>query len=727
MTGNRGWNGGAVLALGAVLTACAAQDPATSGRAASGPAPGAVVEGAAGGSTAGPADLVLRGGRVATLDPARPEARAVAVRGGRIAAVGGEAEIASWIGPQTEVVELGGRLLIPAFIEGHGHFLGLGQARTRLDLRAARSFEEIVDQVAAAARTARPGQWILGRGWHQDKWSRAPQPSVDGVPLHGALSRVSPENPVVLEHASGHAALVNARALAAAGIDRVTHDPDGGQIVRDARGELTGLLRETAQDLVDRAMATELARRGESEVEAERREWARLAAEEALAHGVATFHDAGVDFPVVDFYRRLARDGALPLRLYVMVRGTPAELEANLARYRAVGGEGGRVTVRAIKAVMDGALGSHGAWLLAPYADLPESHGLALMSLDDLRRTAALALREGYQLGVHAIGDRANREVLDVYEAALAGSAAGQDVRWRIEHAQHLDPSDLQRFAKLGVIAAMQSVHCTSDGPWVPRRLGEERAHRTSYLWRSLLDSGAVVANGTDVPVEAIDPIANFHAAVTRQMANGERFVPVQRMTRDEALRSYTLANAYLGFEEADKGTIAPGKLADLAVLSRDILAVPDDQIREARVDLTVVGGRVAYRRATAAPGAASGAPGAAALPSGDWVLAAFGEGEPVPVGLAITARIEGSRISGSAGCNRYFTQVEWRDGGLRLAPVGATRMACPGVAMQAESRFLARLGAVVRAEAAGDALRLEYELDGRRGTLSFVRAAELD
>ncbi|QQR73787.1 MAG: amidohydrolase family protein [Holophagales bacterium] len=718
MPERRIWISGVALALAGTLAACAAGVPGSS---ATPPATPATTD-----ATPATADLVLRGGRVVTMDAGRPEARAVAVRGDRIAAVGSEEEVARWIGPRTEVVDLGGRLLIPAFIEGHGHFLGLGQSRTRLDLTKARSFDEIVAQVAAAARQARPGQWILGRGWHQDKWNRVPQPNVEGVPLHAALSRVSPENPVVLEHASGHAALVNARALAAAGIGRATPDPEGGEIVHDAQGEPSGLLRESAQDLVDRAMAADLARRDARAVEAERRTWVRLAAEEALAHGIATFHDAGVPFSTVDFYRQLAHGGELPLRLYVMVAGTPAELDEKLARYRSVGGEGGFVTVRAIKAVMDGALGSHGAWLLEPYADLPESRGLALMSIPDLRRTAELALRDGYQLGVHAIGDRANREVLDVYAAAFAAHPEARDLRWRIEHAQHLDPADLPRFAKLGVIASMQSVHCTSDGPWVPRRLGEERARRTSYRWRELLDSGAVVANGTDVPVESLDPIANFYAAVTRKMANGERFVAEQRMTREEALRSYTTANAFMGFEEADKGSIAPGKLADLTVLSRDLLAVPEEEILEARVDLTMVGGRVAYRRSSATPPRLPES-GAAALPPGEWMLAAFAAGEPVPAGVAITARLDGTRLAGSAGCNRYFAEVVSRDGRLSVSPVGATRMACPGPGTEAEAKFLARLGAVVRAEASGDELRLDYELAGTRGTLRFVRAPVRD
>jgi predicted amidohydrolase YtcJ len=293
--------------------------------------------------------------------------------------------------------------------------------------------------------------------------------------------------------------------------------------------------------------------------------------------------------------RETARDGRLGVRLWVMLSEEDAVIAGRLAELGALDDE--HVAVRAIKRSIDGALGSHGAWLLEPYADLPESAGLNTLPVDSLERTARLALEAGFQLCVHAIGDRANRETLDVFARVLGSVPDGRERRWRIEHAQHLAPEDVPRFAELGVIASMQAVHCTSDAPWVPKRLGPERAAAGAYVWRKLLDSGAIVINGTDAPIEDVDPIPNFHAAVTRRTAAGEPFHPGQRMTRLEALRSYTIDAAYAAFEERLKGSLAPGKLADITVLSRDILSVPEDEILEAEIDLTVVGGHVLYER----------------------------------------------------------------------------------------------------------------------------------
>jgi predicted amidohydrolase YtcJ len=391
---------------------------------------------------------------------------------------------------------------------------------------------------------------------------------------------------------------VNRRALELAGITKATPDPEGGEIVKDGRGEPTGLLRERAQGLVSRAMARADSGASADAREARLRRQVQLAGEEAVAHGVTTFVDAGVGFETVDFYRRLEAEGALPVRLYVMIRAPTPRLRENLGRYRMPADSNDFLVVRSLKRTLDGALGSHGAWLLAPYADLPGSTGLATDDTADLREVAALALEQGYQLNVHAIGDRANRELLNIYEAAFRGHPELRDLRWRIEHAQHLDPADVPRFAELGVIAAMQGIHATSDGPWVLKRLGPKRAESGAYLWRDLLRSGVLIANGTDVPVENIDPIASFYASVTRRMPDGQLFYPDQRMTREEALRSYTSASAYAIFDEREKGTLAPGKLADIVVLSKDILAVPDEEIRSARVDVTVLGGQVVYRRA---------------------------------------------------------------------------------------------------------------------------------
>jgi predicted amidohydrolase YtcJ len=552
--------------------------------------------------TVAPADLVLRGGRVVTVDAAQPEAQAIAVRGYEIAAVGSDAEIAPYIGPETRVIELAGRLAMPGFIEGHGHFMALGESKTILDLTHAESFDAIVAMVGAAAKRAKPGDWILGRGWHQEKWIAVPQPNVEGVPLHGRLSAVSHDNPVSLEHASGHAVFANAAALALAGIAAGTPDPPGGTIVRDADGNPTGLLREAAASAVTAQIEARDAKRSPQERAQIARRQMQLAGREAVSKGITSFQDAGASFETIDRYKAWAAEGALPLRLYAMLGPdvSNASLAARLADYRILAEGNCFLAVRAIKRMIDGALGSHGAWLLEPYSDMPSSTGLVIDPPENIEETGRIALRHGFQLATHAIGDRANREVLDIYARLFAAHPELTDLRWRIEHAQHLDPADVPRFAQLGVIASMQGVHASSDGPWMPERLGEPRTGRISYVWRDLIDSGAIVTNGTDTPVEDIDPIAGFYASVTRRMANGAAFHPEQAMTRAEALRSYTLNNAYAAFEEHQKGSLTPGKLADITVLTKDILRVPVDEIPTARVAYTIIGGKIAY---------ASGAP----------------------------------------------------------------------------------------------------------------------
>ncbi len=587
----RGGVAGIILSFGALLAGCAG-----------GGASPAAAPSMTGAVTA--ADLVLTNGRIVTVDSARPEAQALAVSGDRIVAVGSDAEIRRYVGPATQLLDLEGRLAIPGFIEGHGHYMSLGRARLILDLTTARTWEEIVAMVGEAARTAQSGEWIEGRGWHQEKWERTPEPSVEGNPVHHSLSAVSPDNPVYLTHASGHAAFANARAMQLAGITTSTPDPDGGEIVRDARGEATGLLRETAQGLIGSALANFEAQRTVQQREADARRMVELAGEESLAKGVTSFHDAGSSFATVDFLRRLADEGALPVRLYVMVRvgsqrnesETNAELDRLLPEYRTVGYANNFLTVRSIKRQIDGALGSHGAWLLEPYEDLPRSTGLVLEPVEDVEHTAQLAVRHGYQLNTHAIGDRANREVLDIYERTFRANPDQPDLRWRIEHAQHLHPDDIPRFAELGVIASMQGIHATSDGPWVPSKIGQQRAEEGAYVWRTLWESGAVVTNGTDVPVEDISPIESFHASVSRRLPDGSLFYPAQRMTREQALRSYTLNNAYAAFEQELKGSLTAGKLADIVVLSRDIMTVPEEEIPGTEVVYTIVGGQVKYR-----------------------------------------------------------------------------------------------------------------------------------
>ena len=540
-----------------------------------------------------PADLVLTNGKVVTVDAKRPEAQAVAVRGGRILAVGSEKDIRRLIAASTTVIDLKGALAIPGLIDSHGHFMSLGESKMILDLTRARNWDEIVALVREAAKTAKPGEWIRGRGWHQDKWDRVPQPNVDGLPYHDALSEAAPLNPVLLEHASGHSSLANAKAMEVSGITARTPDPKGGQLLRDAKGNPIGAFLENAQGLI-RVREPELT---PAEALARERRMAELAAAECLRQGVTTFHDAGSPFATVDLFKKMAEEGKLGVRLYVMLLETNRDLAARGAAYRMIEAADNHLTVRAIKRFMDGALGSHGAWLLEPYADLPGSTGLNTDPLPDVRETAKFAIENGFQLCIHAIGDRANREVLNIYEEAFKSHADKQDLRWRVEHAQHLDAADIPRFGRLGVIASMQAVHCTSDGPWVPKRLGEKRSEEGAYAWRKLLDSGAVIANGTDVPVEPVDSMPGFYAAATRRMKDGTAFFPAQRMTREEALRAYTINGAFAAFEEGMKGSITPGKLADITVLSKDILTCPEEEIRSAEVLYTIVGGRILYRK----------------------------------------------------------------------------------------------------------------------------------
>jgi predicted amidohydrolase YtcJ len=535
---------------------------------------------------------------VVTVDEDRPEAEALAVRDSMVVAVGSDDEIEPMIGPETRVIELDGRLVIPGLIEGHGHYMSLGESKTILDLTSVTSWDEIVAMVEQAVAEVGPGEWLRGRGWHQEKWGSPPSPAVDGSPIHTGLSAVSPDNPVLLGHASGHAAFANAKALELAGLDNESENPPGGELVRDAEGRLTGLLREKAQVAVRQAYARSQQNRSPEEVEAERRRWVELAGREALAKGVTSFQDAGSSFETIGLFKTLEEEGSLPVRLYVMVRReSNEEMDKRLPEFFMAAEGNDFLTVRSIKRQIDGALGAHGAWLLEPYTDMPESVGLVLEPEDEIRRTAEIAIEHGFQVNTHAIGDRANRRVLDIYQEVFEANGSPEDLRWRVEHAQHLDPADVGRFAELGVIAAMQGIHCTSDGPWVPERLGDERTESGSYLWRSLIDSGAVVTNGTDVPVEDIDPLAGFYASVTRKMVNGELFYPAQKMTRAEALKSYTLDNAFAAFEEDLKGSLVEGKLGDITVLSKDIMTIPAEEIPTAEVDLTIVGGEIRFER----------------------------------------------------------------------------------------------------------------------------------
>jgi predicted amidohydrolase YtcJ len=394
---------------------------------------------------------------------------------------------------------------------------------------------------------------------------------------------------------------VNGKAMEASGITGATPDPAGGEILKDAHGNPTGLLRERAQGLASRARSEWEAKRTPAERAALQRKAIDIAIDECLSKGITTFEDAGSPFTTVDTLKRMAESHELRMRIWMMLRTSNDQLAPNLDRYRTIGSGGNFFTVRAVKRQIDGALGSRGAWLLEPYSDKPDSAGLNTEDPADIRKTAELAIAHDYQLCVHAIGDRANREVLDIYEQVFREHPEIKDLRWRIEHAQHLNAADIPRFGKLGVIAAMQGIHCTSDAPYVILRLGPKRAEEGAYVWQKLMKSGAIVSNGTDAPVEDVSPLASFYASVSRKLKDGSVFYPDQRMSREEALRSYTWNNAYAAFEEKLKGSLEPGKLADITVLSRDIMTIPEDDIPATDVVYTIVGGKVAFDHNVAA------------------------------------------------------------------------------------------------------------------------------
>ncbi len=547
-----------------------------------------------------PADYIFANGDFYTVDTVMPYVGAIAVADGRIVARGSTRELRDWKGDGTRVVDLGGQFVMPGFIEGHAHFSNLGYSLLNLNLLGTGSYREVLDSVAARVAKAAPGEWIYGRGWHQEKWNDTTGfQTVDGYPLNDSLSALSPDNPVLLTHASGHGAMANRRAMELAGVTPEVVDPAGGRIVRDAEGDPIGIFEERAADLLyDRYQAyhdslPQLERRRE-------RNAAWLLAEEAsLREGITTFQDAGTSRVDLEGLRYLAQTDSLRIRLWMMVRESCAELTGGLGDYPWIGLGNDHLTVRAIKSELDGALGSYGAWLLAPYDDKPGFTGQNTTSLKDVDCLAAIAYRKGMQLCVHAIGDRANRETLDLF-AEYAERSPDKTLRWRIEHAQHLSPEDIPRFTTAGAIASMQAIHATSDAPFVVARLGEERARTGAYAWRSLKDAGAVVTNGTDAPVEPVSALASLYAMITRKRPGGtEAFFPEQALTRAEAIAAYTLQNAYAGFEEKDKGSLEVGKLADFIVLDTDLISCPVDSIPTVRVLETYVGGEQVWARGT--------------------------------------------------------------------------------------------------------------------------------
>ena len=541
------------------------------------------------------ADIIIYDAKVYTVNKEQIRAEAVAIKADTIMWVGSLAEVEKLKGDATEMIDADGQFLMPGFIEGHGHIHGLGASLTYLNLMSVKNWDEIVAMVAEAAKKAKPGEWIIGRGWHQEKWDSAPSKSFLGYPYHEDLDKVAPNNPVSLSHASGHSVMVNAKALELAGITSTTPNPSGGEIVKDKQGNILGVLEERAQTLVGNAYNDWLHQQTDDKRKADWAASIKLAEKECLENGITSFQDAGSSFEQVKWMQELAKENKLDIRHWLMVRENFSDLERNASVFRNLSKGNKHLTVRAVKVSLDGALGSYGAWLLAPYSDRAGWLGQNTFNIDSLKAIAEFCWRHELQLCVHAIGDRANRETLNLFGAQIHSDKKAIDHRWRIEHAQHVDPADIPVFKQWDIIASMQSVHCTSDGPFVPKRLGDKRAAEGAYMWKAFLDQGVVVTNGTDVPVENIDPLACYYSAVTRKMNNGVAFYPGQSMTREQAIYSYTMANAYAAFEEKIKGSIEVGKLADLVLLSNDLISCKEEEIKNTRVLMTMVGGKVKF------------------------------------------------------------------------------------------------------------------------------------
>lgn len=535
-------------------------------------------------STAAPADLVVTNARIYTADDGRPMASAMAIRGGRVLFVGSDRGALTLRGPQTRVLDAAGATVIPGIADAHVHLLNLGMALRTVNLVGARSYDEVISRIAAKARELPAGTWITGRGWDQNDWPDT------RLPHHEALSRAVPNHPVYVVRIDGHASLSNAAALRLGNVTSASTDPQGGRIERTASGEPTGVL-------VDRAMGL-VAGRIPPATREQMRDATLAAIREVHRFGLTSVHDAGVDAGTIDVYEDLARAGQYSLRNYVMIR----QDDSTLARYFRRGPQSalydGHLWIRAIKISVDGALGSRGAALLDPYSDEPSHSGLILTPPARVKDVAVRALRAGFQLNVHAIGDRGNRVVLDAFEQAFTEVPVA-DHRFRIEHAQILHHDDIPRFAKLDVIPSMQATHQTSDMYWAPNRLGYSRS-LGGYVWRSLLNTGVIIPNGTDFPVEDVDPLKTFHSSVTRQDANGwptGGWFADQRMTREEALKSMTLWPAVAAFQERDLGSLAPGKYADFVMLDRDIMTVAPGSILDTQVLATYVAGRPVYEK----------------------------------------------------------------------------------------------------------------------------------
>ena len=551
------------------------------------------------------ADRVIHNGTIYTMSDYNPIAETVIVKDGKIMNVGNQINYRSYIGEKTKILDLNGATMIPGFIEGHGHFMGLGYAKMRLDLSVVDSYDELVDMVAEAVEKSPPGEWILGRGWHQSKWLPTPSPLVKGFQTHDKLSAVSPNNPVWLTHASGHAGFANAKAMEIGGITAETEFGFGGEIIKNLRNQPTGIFNERAQNLISKHVESpsyDAGSKSDSDTDQQNSSLAlELAVKECLENGITSFHDAGAGKESIQTFRDGINSNKLKIRLYVMLTSRdPKLLEEWYKNGPEIGTGNDYLTIRSIKLNADGALGSRGAWLLNEYTDRPGHFGMATQSIDYVYEVSKNGLKHGFQVNAHAIGDRANREILNQYQKVFNEyPEKANDLRWRIEHAQHIDPEDIPRFGELGVIPSIQGIHMSSDRPWAINRLGRKRIVESAYVWRDLIDHGAVIVNGTDVPVEPIDPLASFYASVTRKTLKGvpnNGYEPKQKMTRLEALKSYTINAAYAAFEEEIKGSIEIGKYADFTVLSKNIITIPENQLLNTKVLYTIINGKIEYK-----------------------------------------------------------------------------------------------------------------------------------
>ena len=531
-----------------------------------------------------PADLIVTHARIYTVDDSHPFVSAMAVRDGRVEFVGSEREALLLRGPSTHMLDAGGQTIIPGMVDAHAHLFELGEFLRSIDLKDTRSYEEIVNRVAERIKNTPSGRWVIGRGWDQNHWGDT------RFPTHKALSRISPNNPVVLERVDGHAVLANAAAMRASGVTAATKDPAGGRIERAANGEPTGVFVDNAMGLINRVVPPL------SHDEARAATLAAIA--EANRYGLVGLHDPGEPRQVLDVFEELAKAGTFSLRVYAMIADDSAAIE----HYFQLGPQSalydGHLWIRSIKLYADGALGSRGAALLDPYTDDPKNSGLLKSTPEHLRDVSTRALQHGFQVATHAIGDRGNRVALDAYAAALK-AVPTVDHRFRIEHVQILDHADIPRFAQLGVIPSMQAVHQSSDMAWASNRIGYART-LGAYAWRSLLNTGVIIPNGSDFPVERVNPLYSFHAAVSRQDDNNwppGGWFPEQKMTREEALESMTIWPAYAGFQEHLMGSLTPGKYADFVILDQDIMTVPVEQILGTQVIATYIGGLAVYER----------------------------------------------------------------------------------------------------------------------------------